>query len=297
MASKEAKKVDNAIRAHEDSADPNTVSMYPGRDSLGRFVQGQEGLGNAASKLRSRDVVDEQFPTNALGAQDPRDEIMSEKLASQDAVYPGITPFGQLIAKDSDFEWARRKREAEAYANFQQWFALNFDKMSPPQKEMAKKLFPRFYQERLQQLKRTVELQEKLARLKLLGPENANDLMLQYAAEAGFIEADPLHHILHPEEAAKQKADLLRKERYSRGLLNPRRLARGDWGTGKRKDNAEAIFGKERIPGGNNAAFNLGVGDAGFSSFGRTSDDYAQPDAEHQGLFKQQLDFLERFTK
>lgn len=294
MASQEAKKVDKAIRAHEDSADPNTVIMNPGRDKLGRFLP---GTSNMTNPLRKVDGVDEQFPTDALGAEDPRDEIMSAKLSSQDPVYPGETPFGQLIAKDSDFEWARRKREAEAYANFQQWFALNFDKMSPPQKEIAKKLFPRFYQERLRQLDRTVELQRKLAKLKLLGPEDSNDLMLQYAAEAGFIESDPLHAILHPEEAQKQKDAASRRERYSRGLLNPRRLARGDWGTGKRKENAEGIFGDGRIPGGSNAAYKLGVGDAGFSAFGTVSDDYTQDNAEHKGLFSQQMDFMEKFTK
>jgi len=300
MASQEAKKVDSAIRRHEDSADPNAVSMPVERDALGRFKSKvgtkPETNGNEEAPLRS-DNVDEQFPTSGLQDSDPRDEIMSAKLAVQDKDHPGITPFGQLLAKDSDFEWLRKKREIEAYANFQAWFAQNFDKMSPPQKEMAKKLFPRFYQERLRQLERTVQLQHKLAKLKLLGPEDANDLMLQYAAEAGFIESDPLHNILHPEEAAKQKSLASRRQRYARGLLNPRRLARGDWGTGKRQENAEAIFGEGRIPGKDNAAYNLGVGNAGFSAFGETSNDYIQDNAEHRTLFNQQLKFLEQFTK
>lgn len=293
MASQEAKKVDNAIRRHEDSADPNSVTLQPGRDALGRFTSSK---GNAGAPLRSNNV-DEQFPTAGLQDSDPRDEIMTAKLSVQDKDHPGITPFGQMIAKDSDFEWLRKKREAEAYANFQTWFAQNFDKMSPPQKEMAKKLFPRFYQERLQQLDRTIELQRKLAKLKLMGPENANDLMLQYAAESGLIEADPVHAVMHPEEAEKQKKDEERKARYSRGLLNPRRLARGDWGTGKRQANAEAIFGEGRIPGGANAAYNLGVGDAGFSAFGKVSANYADDNAEHKALFNQQLEFLKQFTK
>lgn len=295
MASKEAKKVDRTIRKHEDSADPNAIIMDPGRKPLTHENVGESA--NAGNKLRKQDGVDEQFPTNELGAKDPRDEIMSEKLALQDPVYPGVTPFGQLVAKDSDFEWLRRKREAEADANFQAWFAQNFDKMSPPQKDMAKKLFPRFYQERLRQLDRTVELQRKIAKLKLLGPENAQDLMLQYAAEAGFIESDPLHAILHPEEAAKQRAAAERRQRYGRGLLNPRRLARGDWGTQARKKNAEDIFGEERIPGGENAAYNLGVGKAGFSAFGNTSSNYADANAEQKSLYDQQIDFLEQFTK
>lgn len=293
MASQEAKKVDNAIRRHEDSADPNSMTVQPGRDALGRFTSSK---GNAGAPLRS-DNVDEQFPTAGLQDSDPRDEIMTAKLSVQDKDHPGITPFGQMIAKDSDFEWLRKKREAEAYANFQTWFAQNFDKMSPPQKEMAKKLFPRFYQERLQQLDRTIELQRKLAKLKLMGPENANDLMLQYAAELGLIDADPVHAVLHPEEVKRRQEEADRKARYARGLLNPRRLARGDWGTNQRKVNAEAIFGQDRIPGGENAAYNLGVGDAGFSAFGKVSANYVDDNAEHKALFNQQLEFLKQFTK
>lgn len=263
MASKEAKKVHNAVLAHEESADPASINMPPGRDALGRFVS--SGAGNEAAPLRS-DNVDEQFPTGGLGARDPRDEIMEAKIASQDADQPGITPFGQLIAKDSDFEWLQKKREAEAYANFQAWFAQNFDKMSPPQKEMAKKLFPKFYQERLRQLDRTVELQRKLAKLKLLGPEDSNDLILQYAAEAGFIESDPLHTILHPEEAAKQKDMERRRQRYARGLFNPRRVTTTaeEAAIEARRKNAEGIFGEKRIPGDNNAAYNIASGKAGF---------------------------------
>jgi hypothetical protein len=269
------KQVDDAVRRIEDSADPNAVIMSPGPTGVGL-----NNTANAARQIRSN-AVDEQFPTSGLQDSDPRDEIMTTKLALQNQQTPGITPFGQLQAKDSDFEWLQRKRETEAYANFQQWFAINFDKMSPPQKEMAKKLFPRFYQERLKQLDRTVELQKKLAKLKLLGPEDANDLMLQYAAEAGYIDAEPLHHILHPEEAAKQQNAQRRQLMYGRGLLNPRRLARGDFGQATRKYNAERIFGPDRIPGGTDAAYNLGTGNVGFSAFGNLSSDPAQANAEH----------------
>lgn len=273
------KQVDDAVRRIEDSADPDKIIMDPMKGFVARTVA--DGPGNQTRTLRANEV-DEQFPTNDLTDRDPRDEIMAAKLALQTQNVPGVTPFGQLQAKDSDFEWLQRKREMEAYANFQQWFAVNFDKMSPPQKEMAKKLFPRFYQERLKQLDRTVELQRRLAKLKLLGPEDANDLMLQYAAEAGYIDSEPLNAILHPEEVSAQRSALLRRTNYARGLLNPRRLARGDWGTFERKVNAEEIFGADRVPGGPNAAYNLGVGNVGFSAYGnKLQAAYGVPDAEH----------------
>lgn len=271
MASSEAKSVDTKIRNHENSADPNQIVLKP----AGREV------GQDLPALRDNAQSDEQFPTNGLGAQDRRDALMSAKLSSQ--TDKGVTPFGVLQATDSDFEWLRKKRETEAEANFQAWFAENFDKMSPTQKKLAKEMFPRFYSQRVEQLNRSVKLQAKLAKLKLLGIEDKDDLLLQYAAEAGYIDADPLEHILHPEKRKAQMDADWRKARYKRGLLNPNRLLRGDWGLELREKNAKALTGRDQPKG--SAAWELGES-RGFS---------AAPGGNRNELFKttkEQLEFM-----
>jgi hypothetical protein len=256
MATPEAKAVDTKMRNLMDSADPNQMRLQSGR------AEDNNGASDAALRdvpLRDPTAVDEQFPTSGFVSRDnKKDVVMSYKLGSQNGGAPGVTPFGQLIAKDSDFEWLRQKREEQEYANFQQWFALNFDKMSPEQKKIARDLFPTFYQERLKQLGKSVDLQHRIAKLKLLGIQDRDDLLLQYGIESGYIAADPLENILHPERSRV----LDRQYRFTRGILNPRRLMKGDWGLETRATNARVATGRNL---GVNEAYGLGTGGRGFA--------------------------------
>lgn len=196
--------------------------------------------------LRDPTSTAEQFPAD-YSDPDARDRIMAEKIALSDDT--GVTPFGQLIATDGDFNWLDKKREAEAYANFSLWFAESFDKMSPEQKATAKKLFPAFYAERKKLLKKNVALTEKLAELKLFGPETADDLKLLYAAEAGYIDTNALENILHPERARAAQATIRAQNRFARGLLNPNRMPRQDT-MSSREDNASEWRGKRPLQAG-----------------------------------------------
>ena len=234
-----------------------------------------------ATPIRDRAATDEQFATDALRQEDPRDALMTAKLELAAAGgEPGVTPFGQLIAKDSDFEWLRSKREAEAEANFQQWFASNFDHASPEQKELARQLWPDFYQQRLKLLEKEINLQRRIARLKVTGIQTKEDLLLQYAIESGFIDADGLNNILHPERARQRQDDARRQARFVRGLFNPKRLPRGDWGLWTRTANARDLTGKAVAPP--SALF--GTGNTPFSAIGTPT-----PAEERYASFDRQL--------
>jgi hypothetical protein len=108
------------------SVAPDAVEMAGGRDGADRTQQEFQ-----ETEIRDRTATDEQFPTAALTREDPEDKVQVAKLQlqGQGGLGPGVTPFGQLIASDSDFKWLQKKRDMEAEANFQQWFASNFDKM------------------------------------------------------------------------------------------------------------------------------------------------------------------------
>jgi hypothetical protein len=108
---------------------PNQVSMAggPGGEDRPANLAVKDGVvvdsgSLATTPLRSNTATDEQFPTAALNKSDPRDALQTAKLELQadPEAAPGMTKFGKLIAKDSDFEWLRAKREQEAEANFQQ---------------------------------------------------------------------------------------------------------------------------------------------------------------------------------
>lgn len=257
---------------------PNQIGMAGGPAGTDRTREQLQ-----ATPLRARGVPDEQFPTADLVKPDEKDAMMAAKLEAQQVpiapgvpVQPGLTPFGQLVANDSMFQWLMDKREQEAEANFQQWFATYFDHMSPEQKKLARELFPAFYKQREETLAKNVALAHQLAYDKLMGIQDKNGLARAYAVESGFIPADPLENILHPERSAQVRNAAARQAAFSRGLFNPRRLPRGDQGAARlRGPNAAMLTGRQYEAFGENPAYllgtNIGGVQRGFSAVGATN--------------------------
>lgn len=75
---------------------------------------------------------------------------------------------------------------------------------------------------RVQLLEKNIRLLERIAKLKVLGAQDRKDVLLQYAISSGYIPADPLETILHPERSEAQETEKARVARYNRGLMNPR---------------------------------------------------------------------------
>jgi hypothetical protein len=215
------------LHAKEAQMKPTQVNM---RDVVARDTE------LAATAPRSR-VMDEQFPTASLSADDPRDRVMAAKLALQPdpTNQPGYTRFGKLEARDEDFEWYQRKAAAVEAANFQAWFAKEFDLMSPADKKRAKELYPEFYAQRMELLRTQVENAFRLSKLKVEGVQNMDDLLTQYMAENGRLDMGPLQNIMHPEQEFNSQDDDSRKDyaqrKFQRGLLSPFR-----------------VFGEESVP-------------------------------------------------
>ncbi len=207
--------------------------------------------------LRDRTAVDEQFPIANEPSKDKNQVRLTQKLELQqqgmqmqkDAnvanPVPGVTPMGILHATDSDFAALEKMREHELELQFEQWFASNYDKMGPEQKEYARSMFGHFYSKRLKNLEYNLSLLGRLARIKIEGIKTKQDLLLQYAAEAGFIDTDYIENILHPERAARAQVAAERQKNFRRGWLNPRRLLRGDWGGDSRIANSMKFTGRE----------------------------------------------------
>ena len=239
---------------------PNAVAMGGGQDGAERTQAEFQAL-----PIRDPQATDEQFPTDALTQETEEDKLMSAKLQlgtpAAGGAPTGVTPFGRLIAKDSDFEWLNKKREKEAEANLQQWFASNFDKMTPEAKAMARKLWPSFYQQRLALLDKDLNLLREVARQKVTGITSREDLLRQYAMEAGYIDMDRLNNLANPERAALAQNRAVARARYRRGLLNPNRLPRGAETSRSRPYNEKAILNRANASN----ASNLGAGNMGFN--------------------------------
>lgn len=269
-AADKAKGKDNKIPT---SVAPDAVQMPSGPDGAERTA-----AAFSETELRQRDATDEQFPTAALNRSDEGDVVQSMKLELQKGQEPGITPFGQLIASDSDFKWLQKKRDQEAEADFQAWFAQNFDKMSPEQKKMARELWPDFYQQRLELLDKDLDLLRRIARQNVTGIQSKEDLLLQYALEAGFIDGDRLENLMHPEKAEHRRDDKLRQASYVRGLMNPKRLPAGN-NFNNRSDNSMSATGRAKAAG----AASLGIS-TGFHAQPQT--DVRQDSSQFRALLK-----------
>jgi hypothetical protein len=192
------------------------------------------------------DMMAEQFPEQ-LDQHEKMDERMMTKLSYQST--DGVTPFGVLQASEADFDWLNRKRQKGELANLHKWFAERYDKASPEQKKMAHELYPEFYAARDKVLAANLKMAKRIARIKLHGPQNKRDLLLEYAVASGYINADPLEDILHPERSAKRAGKLSAEKTFVRGLLNPRARNRGT--AAERAHNAKTLtgFDMSKYPG------------------------------------------------
>ena len=212
---------------------------------------------------RTPGVMSDQFPTASLTQYEPeKDREMVAKLQLGEGAPTGYTPFGKMIAKDSDFEWYMRKQAAAEKANFQRWFAQNFDRMSPAEKQIAKRLYPEFYKERKKLLTSQAKNLVRLAKLKLEGPQSFKDLQTQYLAETGRLDVGPLTNLLNPENDILFHSQVSQGA-FKRGLANPF-LAAGKfaygWDSAEGRQYQAGEFAQRAY--GNNVQ--LGFGDQGF---------------------------------
>ena len=265
-----AKTKPSVKKALKTTVAPNQVIMAPDGKGTPNEVRTDEEL--EQTPLRDPTAVDVQFPTDSLSASDPRDVVMTQKMElqkqSEENDQPGVTPFGVLTATEDDLEWVRSKREKELDADFMRWFIENFDKMSPEQKAFAREMYPKLYEERMRLADKQLKLAKKIVDLKINGMRTKEDLMLQYAMEAGFVDTDPISNILHPEKSQANKKEKRRQDAFRRGLLNPKRLPRGDWGPWKRGQNATEATGRVASAFGSNKPYRYGTTGVGFTAIG-----------------------------
>ncbi len=196
--------VAKSLDAKQDKLMPHQVIL----------TKGGVNAGGQPVAPRTLDTPDVQFPTTRFESKDKKtDQRMEMKMALSDG--QGNTPFGKMELKESDIDYILKKEATIKDANYQKWFAQNFDRMDPANKAAAVKLMPKFYKERQRVIKKQCKNLQKLASLKLYGARNKEDLYYQYLAETGQLDVGPLKQILEPKQSDAQG-----KLAFRRGLLN-----------------------------------------------------------------------------
>lgn len=151
----------------------------------------------------------QQFPTAFLSAAEEKDLMMQTRMAIGNKL-------GEQQFKTEDAQWLLRKVQAAKDANFQAWFAKNFDKTGVTAKAWARDVFPEFYEQRMRTLDINLDTLRKLARIKIRGLETPEDVALQYAADKGLLPLEQLQNLLNP-NLGDEEANA---NRFERGLFN-----------------------------------------------------------------------------
>lgn len=162
----------------------------------------------------------EQFPTGEFSKGQPEDEHMDmiyELQKDKKGNDTGVTPFGQLTWQDKYTQYMLKQQQLKLHAEFEDWFAQTYDLMEPAQKEIARKLFPRFYEARKQKLAENLELMKEIARVRIEGVKTKEDLYLLFAMERGDIDMDQMLNVLTPELTMNRKGAY---GLFERGILN-----------------------------------------------------------------------------
>jgi hypothetical protein len=81
-----------------------------------------------------------------------------------------------------------RKDQEKELLNFEAFLQDYFDLTNPIHQKLLKELYPNYFERRLDVIRESLTLQEKLARLKLFGPQTKEDIFFIYAIINGDIK-------------------------------------------------------------------------------------------------------------
>lgn len=121
---------------------------------------------------------------------------------------------------DADAKRIIRQEQRLAEAEYENWLAKFFVKgiENPSDAAWAQRTFPSYFEKRKKVIEDWTEMQKRIAIMKLIGPQNEDDLKLLYMHTAGLIKV--------PKEAVHlaTRRDINEKD-VVRGMFNPRRTA------------------------------------------------------------------------
>ena len=147
-------------------------------------------------------------------------------------------------------------------------------------------MYPEFYAQRKKLLKKQAKNLVRLAKLKIEGVTDFDDLMTQYLAETGRLDVGPLNHILNPEQG--NEGGIARQQmKFQRGLLSPFRVF-GDEAVSKPQQGVmergiqSSLFETRQDTAEARNLRKLGVDGVGFAPTGKVGDNEVQRQGDKQ---------------
>ncbi len=115
---------------------------------------------------------------------------------------------------EQDMNVLMRKDAEKELMNFENFLQTYFDLDNPIHQKLLDSLYPNYFKRRWEVIVDKLKIQEKIAKLKLLGPQTPEDLMFMYALHNGDIEI-PTEVVF---DTSKNEAN--NQTRFNRGFFN-----------------------------------------------------------------------------
>jgi len=148
------------------------------------------------------------FPAK-LGSTDPRDDeyAMRAQLVKEGGQVPGV---GLAIADEGYFNYAQSKREEAMLFEFYTYIMSQADLSKPESAAWWFEKFPWMRDLRMAEIDRQGEIQKKLAKIQITGPQSEDDFMVLYLKQNNLLgDADvPLTRLNEMDTAANFKAGM-----------------------------------------------------------------------------------------
>lgn len=189
----------------------------------------QQGASPEETKLLNSNL----YPTRFI----PSDNFDTEWMIRQQLVEGDdslVSSKRPMPWTEREIDYLKRKRDAEEYAAYNDWLIHKFPINDPANREILKRTVPRYFEERKQVLEEQINLSAKYANLRLFGPENEDDLKLQYMVETGRVQLpqgpfhDPIAWMERESGVVWNDNDNIvtavsqqNRKAYEKGLFNP----------------------------------------------------------------------------
>ena len=236
----------------------------PTQADIAQFSSHPEGngvSGKYATVNEPKQAKPNEYPVVPF-APDSYDTIASIKQnigadANKDFGQKWMVPF-----TDADAAYLLRQQEQLKNANYDRWLWQRYDLTDPAQSWMFQQIAPEQYEKRKALIMYEQNLATRYAMLRLYGPKNQEDLMLQFLVETKQIEL-PAGPVWDPERwmanqsgfatvaAYKEGGSTTWRKRYTAGLFSPLKPPNeNQTGQMPQKDNrADAWGSNSKLPG------------------------------------------------
>jgi len=116
---------------------------------------------------------------------------------------------------DEDVQVAENRDKEIDLFNFETWLTSIYDPKDPNLARLLTEMYPEYFQKRLDALENRMDMARRIAKIKLMGPRDRDDLWLLYNLQQGRV---PHYDNLDP-DSGENRGDI------RRGLFNPKKWA------------------------------------------------------------------------